>query len=299
MPDTKAKQQTLIEPNAVHRPMGSTEYHAHPAFGSSALEQFRESRRVFYGVFIAREIPPREPSDAMEFGTLLHWRLLEPIKLVTKVNIFPETAGDGSEWNWRKPDHRNERDEIEAKAKENGLLSIPRETMVAVDEIASGVETNKSAAKILSQPGKPEFPIFWTDPTTGLDLKIMVDWFADVCLDIKTTRDPAPAAYAKQCSNLGYHRKFAHYKAGLRAFCDGPKDFVHLAIGTNKPYTVGQYNLVDNDKNGYSLGECQRRRMLHDLAECIRTGDWREPWEKGIVDLELPPWSHGEDAWQL
>jgi hypothetical protein len=288
-----------VETQARHVDMSADEYHAHSAYGSTALETFRKSRRVFYGVYVARELPPPEPSDAMEFGTLLHWRLLEPVKLTTHVNIVPEKASDGLAWNMRKPAHREDRKAFEAKSKAAKCLCVEQATLDAIEEIAQGVESNKLASKILSQPGEPEFSIFWTDEETGLNLKIRLDWFASLCLDIKTTCDPAPEPYAKQCHKLGYHRKFAHYSAGLRAFCGEKKEFVHLAIGTNKPYTVGQYNLMDRDRNGYSLGQGQRRRTLYSLAECIRTGDWREPYEKGIVDLELPTYAYSEDAYTL
>jgi hypothetical protein len=290
---------STVETTARHVELSADEYHAHPAIGSTMLETFRKSRRTYYGMHVAQELPGFESTEEMNLGTLVHWRLLEPRKLTTHVNAFPELARDGDEWNWRKPDHREQRDSIYARAKERNLLCVERSVLNKVEEISEGVESNKTASKILSQPGEAEFSIFWTDIETGLECKCRLDWFAAMCLDIKTTCDPAPEPYAKQCHRLGYHRKFAHYRAGLRAHCGEKRDFVHLAIGTSKPYTVGQYNLMDQDRNGMSLGQCQRRRMLHDLAQCLKTGDWREPYEKGIVDLELPGYAHAEDAYAL
>lgn len=289
--------QTML--NARHEQLSADDYHAHPAIGASMLEDFRKSRRVYYGRHVAREIVAPEPSEAMTLGTLLHLRLLEPARFVGCVDVFPETASDGLEWNWRKPSHREERDKLQSGYDGVSRWLVQRDTLAEIEAIAEGVESNQTARAILRQPGEPEYSIFWTDEETGLECKCRVDWFAETPLDIKTTRDPAPESYAKQVVGLGYHRKLAHYKAGLRALLGKKVDLVHLAIGTVKPYTVGQYNLLDFDRDGHSLGAGQRRMLLHKLKCCIDSGDWREPWEKGVVDLEIPNWAHGEDVWQL
>src|SRR5687767_7846345 len=54
---------------AEHRPMSAAEYHAHPALGASMLETFRESRRKFHALYVAKTMTPTPASGAMQLGT--------------------------------------------------------------------------------------------------------------------------------------------------------------------------------------------------------------------------------------
>jgi exodeoxyribonuclease VIII len=283
---------------AEHRPMTSAEYHAHPALGASMLETFRESRRKFYGQHVAQTMPPREPTDAMKLGTLVHLRLLEPERFPEAVaDPYPEVAPDGKNWLRRKgSDH--EAWWQEEVNKRLGKIAAEKHTLDLVEAVVAAVKANDRANWLLSQQGESEFPIFWTDPDTGLPCKIMVDWFAAISLDLKTAYDPSPAAYAKSLVGLGYHRKLAHYKCGLSHYCGENAEFVHIAAGTTAPHCVACYEVDDRDRQGFNLGAAQRRRMLYELAECYRTNDWREPWEKSVVTLQLPAWAFQEDSYQ-
>lgn len=290
---------TTATKTAEHRPMSSEEYHAHPALGASMLETFRESRRKFHALYVAKTMPSPPPTAAMQLGTLVHLRLLEPEKFTARVaEPFPALAPDGKKWLRRSgSDHEKWwQDELD---KREGLIACDEQALDQIKSIVKAVRANSRANWLLSQQGEAEYPIFWTDPDTGLDCKIMVDWFAAIKLDLKTTYDPSPAAYAKSLVSLGYHRKLAHYKCGLSHYCGDETEFVHVAIGTTEPYCIACYEVDDRDRQGFNLGAAQRRRTLYELAECYRTGDWREPWEKSVVTLQLPPWAFSEDAYQF
>jgi hypothetical protein len=151
----------------------------------------------------------------------------------------------------------------------------------------------------LERRGEPELSIFWTDRETGLRLKCRVDWFSDYPLDLKTTRDPSPMAYARQYAALGYHRKRAHYRAGIFAHTGEHLPFVHLATGTEPPHEVAVYDPDDSDyRSGRSVGEDQYRATLRQLAECFASADWSNPWESQVTRLELPGWAFSEDQYQ-
>lgn len=283
---------------AEHRPMTAAEYHAHPAIGASMLETFRDSRRKFHALYVAKTMTPSAPTPAMQLGTLVHMKLLEPERFNEAVaEPFPSVAPDGKKWLRREgSDHQRWwQEEIDKRA---GMIACDEQTLDLIDAIAAAVRGNSRASWLLSQQGEPEFPIFWTDPDTGLQCKIMVDWFAAIKLDLKTACDPSPQAYASALVRLGYHRKLAHYKCGLSHFCGDETEFVHVAIGTSAPHCVACYEVDDRDRQGFNLGAAQRRRTLYELAECYRTDDWREPWEKSVVTLQLPPWAFSEDAYQ-
>src|SRR5262249_7036551 len=150
------------------------------------------------------------------------------------------------------------------------------------------------AHALLNQKGEPEFSIFWTDKQTGLPCKCRVDYMPTevlsdprgVAVDLKTAADPSPKEYASSLVRLGYHRKLRHYQAGLNAYTGSQQPFVHIAAGTSPPYVVASYEVDDTHPNdGFPLGAEQRRRTLTALAECLDSGDWREPYEKSVVTL--------------
>lgn len=290
---------TTATKSATHVDMTEAEYHAHPAVGASMLETFRESRRKYHALYIAKTMQPTPPSEAMQLGTLIHMKLLEPERFVELVaEPYPPTAPDGKKWLRREgSDHAKWwQDEIDKRA---GKIACDERTLDTIDDIAKAVMANDRAKWLLSQAGESEFAIFWTDPDTGIECKIKLDWFAAISLDLKSSFDPSPQAYASSLVRLGYHRKLAHYKCGLAHYVGSEAEFVHLAIGTTAPHCVACYEVDDRDRYGFNLGAAQRRRMLFELSECLRTNDWRESWEKSVVTLQLPAWAFQEDQFQF
>lgn len=283
---------------AQHVEMEADEYHAHPAFGATMLEELRESRRTFHAVNIAKTQPRRSQTPAMRLGTLVHMRLLEPAKYAAALaDPMPELAPGGEAWNMRKPTHRDAwAAQLDLRI---GSINEEKPTLDAVEAIAESVLRNWHARTLLEQEGEPEFCIFWTDEETGLPLKCMVDWWSRFPLDIKTTRDPSPESFAKDCVTLGYHRKRAHYLAGIQAFSGEDLPLVHLAVGNQPPYACCPYELDDKDFDGKSLGYRQWRQTLRELAECLDSGQWDEPWERQIVSLRLPGWAFSAGAYDV
>lgn len=283
----------MAEPKGIES-MPAEEYHAHAALGSSDLELFRESRRAFYGVKVAGgEAKPSTPP--MDFGTVVHLMLLEPDRVSEVVaEPYPAKARDGKKWLKRKgSDHEKWwNEEVE---KRTGKLAFTVEDWERANAVVAAAKANKQAMKFLERDGRFEYSIFWTDRDTGMELKCRVDWLSSVALDLKTTRDPSPKEYAKQLARLGYHRKKAHYEAGLLAlYGKSAPRFAHMAIETSKPFRLAFYELDDRDNNGESLGRGERRSLLWEISRCFETGDWREPWEKKPKVLCLPGWAFRE-----
>lgn len=283
------------------RQLSADDYHADPAIGSSMIEDFRHSRRYYQGRHITKTIPRGEPTPAKELGTCCHLRILEPARYFEILaEPYPELAPDGKKWLRREgSDHAMWW--AEEVAKRAGKLAIDKQTREKVEAIAQSV-LSKDWAKRLLVSGEPEFSIFWTDEETGLPLKCRVDWFRYVVhTDLKTTCDPHPAKFVRQCVSYGYHRKRAHYLAGIKAFT-GERDpkLVNIAVGTDPPYSSGAYNIGDFDARiNAHLGAVQRRYTLNAMARCYETGDFSDAWEREIMDLEFPAYAFTEDQYQL
>lgn len=284
---------------AIARPeMSAKEYHEHKAIGASMLETFRKSRRKYHARHVAKDADAFTPTNAMDDGTLVHCLLLEPEKYESLLAPPPpEKAPDGKKWLRRAgSDHEKWWDEYLETTE--GKIVADEERRKRIENAVASIMRNKRATMLLSQDGQPEHSAFWIDEETGLECKCRYDWFAPISVDVKTSADPAPEPYAKTIVNLGYHRKWAHYRAGLQALT-GQNKFVHIVVGSQDPHLVGNYDIDDRDRDGIRLGEVQRRRTLRQLAACYESGDWREPWEKQITKLRLPGWAFTSDDYQL
>ncbi len=280
--------------------MPAEEYHAHSAHGASMLEDFRASRRGFHSLHVTGEQPRKEPSEAMIDGTLIHCLLFEPEKYDDLLAPLPEPlAPDGKKW-LRRKESNHERWWKEYLDTSQGKYVVDESRRQRIENTVAAIMANERAGSLLSQEGAPEYSIFWTDEATGLECKCRVDYFAaGISVDLKTSRDPMPQAYARSIVDLGYHRKLAHYCAGLRSLTGKTCPLVHIAAGTSSPHLIACYDIDDTDRRGNRLGERQRRTTLLELTECYRTRDWRESCEKKITKLRLPGWAFSQDDYQL
>lgn len=277
------------------------EYHADPAIGSSMLEDFRESRRLYEGRYTLKTIPPRDVTPAMQLGTWFHTRLLEPGRYFDLLaDPLPESAPDGKNW-YRRKGSDHERWWAEELERRQGKIAIGESTRKQIESMAASLLSRRWAHRLLEGNGECEFSIFWTDAETGLNLKCRVDWKSLISLDIKTTERPWPSAFVRTAVELGYHRKRAHYLAGLQAFT-GEKEpmLLHLAVGSVPPYSAGAYELGDTDRYvNASLGLMEWRHTLRTLAKCIETGDFSDAWEREIMLLEYPAYAFTQSQYQI
>lgn len=281
-----------------HLDISAEEYHADSAIGASMVEDFLESHRLYEGRYITHTIAPKEATPAMKLGTLVHMRILEPDRYRESLaEPYPDVAPDGKKW-LRRKDSDHEKWWQEEVAKRDGKVALEQLEIDRIEAIAESVLSRKWARQLLGETGEPEYSIFWTDSETGLRCKCRIDWFDRLSLDLKTTADASPAAFARKSVQLGYHRKKSHYVDGLRELT-GRTTLLHIAVSTEPPYACGAYEICDLDRNRKSLGERQRRRALNEIAECTRTGDWSDSWEHEIIALDLPGCAFSEDSYQL
>lgn len=287
---------------AKHVEISAEEYHAHPAIGSSMLEDLRESRRLYEGRYVLGTIPRKQPTPEMHLGTWFHIRLLEPDRFFSSLaEPMPDVAPDGKKW-LRRKDSDHERWWQEELEKRDGKLALDKPTLEKLEAMVAAVERTRWGPKILNGDGQAEFSIFWTDAETGLELKCRVDLFRPVVsIDTKSTGSVAPADFVKRCVSLGYHRRRAHYLAGLRAFtADKDAILLHIAVSTEPPFSAGAYELGDYDRyTNTSLGLMEWRYALRSLAKCVETGDYSDAWEHEVMRLDYPAYAFTQRQYQL
>lgn len=272
------------------------EYHASPLAGSSMLEDFRESRRYFADRYVFRCIDPPAPTPDMVLGTLFHIAVLEPETWLDRVAPpYPDLAPDGKKW-LRRKGSQHERWWAEEVEERRGLIACTQDQVATVREMTKALWRNPMAKILLERDGVAEHAIVWNDPETGVPCKCLVDWFADISIDLKTCPSATPQSFSRSIATFGYHRKAAHYLAGLKAHTGEDRKLLHVAIGKAVPHSCAVYEIRASD---LELGSKQRRETLIALAKCYDSGDWSEPHEREIITLGLPGWAYSEDSYLL
>jgi exodeoxyribonuclease VIII len=248
--------------------MPSAEYHAHPAVSKSLLDKISKSplhaRAYLDG---ARE----EPTAAMAFGTALHTAVLEAERFDTEYKVF---EGD------RRTKAGKEAYEALLAT---GASIISAADYDAITAMTMAIRQHKVAGSLLMD-GHAESSVFWQHPGTRLECKARPDWWRNdgIVVDLKTTDDASPAAFARSVATYRYHVQAAHYMIGTQA-----KRFVFIAVEKKAPHAVAVYEL---DADTLRMGHTLRERDLDQYASCVEFNTW-PGYPAEIQTLALPKWA--------
>jgi PDDEXK-like domain of unknown function (DUF3799) len=210
-----------------------------------------------------------------EFGTLVHSFVLEPDSITSRYLPVPKLD--------RRTKSGKERyAELEAEAAARGLIMIDDETWIKAMAIKDSVYRHRTAAALLGK-GEPEQSVLWTNPDTGEQCKARADFLREHSIvDLKTTYDASPDAFAKSMVNWRYPVQAAHYLEGFSA-----SRFIWIATEIEEPFGVAVY--VDNPEI-LGLGKAQRDPDLALYAVCKFRNEW-PGYPTGVQDLKLPRWA--------
>jgi len=248
--------------------MSSADYHAHPAVSKSVLDKLARSP-LHCRAYLDGE--RTEPTPAMLLGTAVHTAILEPERFDVEYAVFEgdrrTTAGK----------------QAYADLVSRGKSIVSASDSDVISSMAAAVRAHPVASALLRN-GSAEQSVFWTDPMTGLGCKCRPDWWRtdNIVVDVKTTEDASPAAFAKSIAGFRYHVQAAHYLAGTQA-----DRFVFIAVEKKAPYAVAVYEL---DAVSLEVGEAIRREELNIYDICSRAGEW-PGYSPDIEVLSLPAWA--------
>jgi hypothetical protein len=161
--------------------------------------------------------------------------------------------------------------------------------------ISDALLTHPTAGALL-QGIRAEVSMFWRDPEFDIWLRGRMDAFrldgeTPTIVDLKTSKDASPDAFAKSVHEWGYHRQHPWYCEGLAAAvgCE-PRDvdFIFAVVETEPPYLVATYRLSDgtDGPNDVALGREQNRIAREIWRDCTATGRW-PGYSLEIEQLEL------------
>lgn len=227
---------------------------------------------------------PKEPTEAMRFGSLCHMAVLEPHLLSSQIAVAPQHCIDG------KKQHR-ELDDKKLKAYTNFVAENPgvqcmlyKEYQDLMDQMEA-FNSNPDCANIMAAKGTVEMPVFWEEE--GVKCKGKLDKYLselNVITDFKTTNDASPKQFYWKVTDFGYLLQLAHYQAGVRATLglDAYPGVLIMAQETDAPYVSQVYEVpqVEIDQ-----AHERRRELLAIYKTCKGTGIW-PGYGEGILTLE-------------
>lgn len=257
-------------------------YHADMRLGlvsKSGLDKVKRSPAHYKAWVEGRAVGKTTP--ALAFGTATHMALLEPERFIETYAIEPK-FGD-----LRRKENSAAKDRW---LEENiGRTPISADDHARISAMGESVMRHPAASKLISS-GHAEVTLRWEDQGTGLACKARADrWIEELQLvvDLKTTDDASPEAFARSVYNYRYHVQDALYRDGF-AECGYPvQHFAIVAVEKEPPFAVAVYTL---DANAVARGYADARANIETLAECVRTDQWHG-YSNGVEELSLPRWA--------
>jgi len=247
-------------------------YHAHEAMSASGAKKILRSP-AHYRLMRTK---PAEPTEAMQFGTVVHCGVLEPDRLSSTVCIAPEinrrtNAGKA---------------EYAAFCAENaGRIVMTREDYDRAMRCVDAVRAHPAAAKLLVG-AEVEGSLFWRDARYDVPCKVRYDLRNHGGLaDLKTTDDASPETFARTIANYLYHVQAAHYVGGAEhVLNESPRFFAFIAVEKEEPHAVACYVLPGN---AILAGAHLMNKALERYQAALAAGEWKG-YPDTIEAIQLP-----------
>lgn len=265
--------------------MSNADYHALPSVSSSQLKTILRSPAHYHAAYLAGA-PRKEPTASMVLGSLTHTLFLEPENFGSEYIIAPECDR-------RTKDGKAVYAAFQDAA--DGMTIITANQLETAQAMASALCGHIIHETMTS--GHAEASIFWADEVTGLACRIRPDyhippcetWQSGLIIDVKTTDDARPEAFARTCVTYGYDLSAAMYCDGFQQHygTTEPPLFLLLVVERDAPHAVACYEcspeMLDKGSEKY-------RKALELLTICKLSGEW-PGYDDGIQLLNLPKWA--------
>lgn len=260
----------------------AADYHALPGASASRLRVIWKQSPAHLR---AEMDTPGETTAAMMLGTLAHALILEPQKPLPKLAVAPE-----------KFDVKGGRNTTEYKTWKAAAVAAG-EIIVSIKEhatlhgMAAAVAAHPTASVILAR-GQSEVTLKANDRANGVPIRARLDFIPDgveFLVDVKTTCDASPRAFAKKCWEEGYHIQAALYLDLFNALTgEARTGFKFIAVESSAPYLVAVYTM---SPDFLQRGRADLYDVLATFGQCMKTGVW-----PGYSDSEInaPKWAKEE-----
>jgi len=250
-------------------------YLADPAYSASDFKLvIKQNARALWHSKFNELAPPKLPTPAMKFGTMLHAMCLEPDTFHEKFRVVENKR-------------TKEGKALALDYDKQGITAVSPLDAALLDNMTQAICSHPKAHELLNE-GLSEQSFWWTHNESKLDLKCRCDKVnGDTIVDLKTTGEggSSPESFTKTITAFNYHLQAAHYLQGT-----GAKRFVFVVIEKTFPYNIGIYDLSTEFLDiGYELQE----QAISKISEATQTGKWlgyTDSEINGIQTLDKPYW---------
>ncbi len=268
--------------------MSNEKYHSLPAISSSQLKEALRSPAHYFAKYLAEDRAPNEATANMQLGSAVHVLFLEPDLYEIEVAVAPScdrrTKAGKELW-----------EEFSEYAK--GKIILTAEQSKVALAMAASLRAHPFNRIVMEGKGYREASIFYQDQVSGLACRVRpdyhiapcADWPNGLIIDLKTTDDARPAAFARTIANFGYHTSAAMYCDGFQAYyqTEEPPEFLWLVIERDRPYACAAYQATEAT---LFVGHAKKKEALGLIAHCKRIGYWPS-YTPRIEPIALPVWA--------
>lgn len=266
-------------------------YHADQAnsISHSDLEVFRCSPRLYQGRFLTGEFK-RESTKALEFGDIFHEIILAP-QLTQRYCIIPSTVLNDQ-------GHRKGKAWLDYQAANDGKYLFKDSEFLPAEKLIANIRARERACQFLfDDPGQNEIAIRFDIPELGFIGRCKLDRLLErLIVDVKTTNDASPRAFAKTAFDRGYHRQAAWYQDAVEALRGERLPFVFIACEKVEPYSVRVYEL---SPEFLAIGAEENEADLRRFAEAKRLNVWDDENADTILELSPPGYAKFANQWEF
>lgn len=171
-----------------------------------------------------------------------------------------------------------------------GKEVLSRKEYDIVSTMAESVRSHAIWKEMIGdKKGCVEDSIAWTDPETGVLLRTRPDYYNDeLIVDVKTSKDNSPWAFARSVLEYGYHRQGAMACDGLTNLYGRVYDDVLLfVVSKTAPYFVRCYVI---DAASLERGRVEYKQGAMIYKQAVESGVW-ESYPEIIEDISLPKYA--------
>lgn len=238
--------------------MTNAEYHASGAVTKSVLDMVHKSPAYYQWC----KQTPRQQTDSMLLGSVVHKLVLEPQDFAAEFAIVPECD--------RRTKAGKEMYKTFVDSLGNGLQAVPPDVYDTAKAMADAVKAHPIAARLLTE-GKAEESLFWEQ--NGIKCACRPDWLRDdgLIVDLKTTQDASPESFIRDAYKYRYYVQAWWYHHGANLCGIHNDDFLFIAVESKPPHTVCVYAA---DDLYFRLGEIEAMQDFQTYKECLESGQW-------------------------
>lgn len=256
------------------------QYRALDALSHSDLKRIRVSPYHYRASKMA-DAPNKKSSPQQFAGTLAHCAFLEPDCFDARYPVGPDVSKNSNAWKSFVEQHIG-----------SEIISA-RDREVAFAQAAKLAE-HPEITRMLSWAGESEVSFFWMEDDVPCKARAdRVTHYPEpnegaVLLDVKTTGDARPEAFARSIANFGYHIQAAFYARGWHMATGEHVHGVVFGVVENEfPYACACYALDDVSLQAANA-ECDR--LVQVYRQCRDADRW-PGYSDAIEPISLPRWA--------